>query len=94
MREFANAHVVTVADGFSIWAQLVSSLTNIRSVFAENKPVADGLKQFTLQLVSSATEKVGWEFRPEEDYLTGQLRALLISTAGGAGHTTYNPICH
>ncbi|KAI4132365.1 MAG: hypothetical protein LQ338_000713 [Usnochroma carphineum] len=89
-----TAGLLTFISNFSdetnhaIWAQLVSSLTNIRSVFAENKPVADGLKQFTLQLVSSATEKVGWEFRPEEDYLTGQLRALLISTAGGAGHTT------
>ncbi|KAL8900133.1 MAG: hypothetical protein Q9207_005834 [Kuettlingeria erythrocarpa] len=70
----------------SVWAQLLASLVNIRSIFAENKPVADGLKQFTLKLLSSATEKVGWEYRPGDDYLTGQLRALLISTAGGAGH--------
>ncbi|KAL9014793.1 MAG: hypothetical protein Q9173_000584 [Seirophora scorigena] len=71
---------------YAAWAQLVASLVNIRSIFAENKAVADGLKQFTLKLVSSATEKIGWEFGPEEDYLTGQLRALLLSTAGGAGH--------
>ncbi|KAL9022116.1 MAG: hypothetical protein Q9185_000734 [Variospora sp. 1 TL-2023] len=68
------------------WAQVVSSLVNIRSIFAENEAVADGLKQFTFKLVSPATEKIGWEFGAEEDYLTGQLRALLISTAGGAGH--------
>ncbi|KAL8962415.1 MAG: hypothetical protein Q9193_001173 [Seirophora villosa] len=71
---------------YAAWAQVVASLVNIRSIFAENKAVADGLKQFTLKLASSATEKIGWEFGPEEDYLTGQLRALLLSTAGGAGH--------
>ncbi|KAL8759431.1 MAG: hypothetical protein Q9184_003625 [Pyrenodesmia sp. 2 TL-2023] len=73
--------------GYAVWAQLIASLVNIRSIFAENKAVADGLKQFTLNLVSSATEKIGWEYKSGEDYLTGQLRALLISTAGGAGHT-------
>ncbi|KAI4096149.1 MAG: hypothetical protein LQ344_001212 [Seirophora lacunosa] len=68
---------------YAAWAQVVASLVNIRSIFAENKAVADGLKQFTLKLASSATEKIGWEFGPEEAYLTGQLRALLLSTAGG-----------
>lgn len=68
---------------------MVSSLSNVQSVFAENKAVADGLKEFTLKLVSPTTEKLGWDFNPDEDYLTGQLRALLISTAGGAGHAAY-----
>ncbi|KAL8712788.1 MAG: hypothetical protein Q9220_002996 [cf. Caloplaca sp. 1 TL-2023] len=70
----------------AVWTQMISSLGNIRSVFAENGPVADGLKDFTLKLVSQATEKIGWDYTEEEDYLTGQLRALLISTAGSAGH--------
>ncbi|KAL8717972.1 MAG: hypothetical protein Q9225_004846 [Loekoesia sp. 1 TL-2023] len=70
----------------AVWSQIIASLRNIRSVFAENQAVADGLKNFTLRLVSQATEIIGWEFRSREDYLTGQLRALLISTAGGAGH--------
>ena len=65
----------------------MASLGTIRSVFAENLAVAEGLKQFTLELVSPATEKLGWDFKADDDYLTGQLRALLISTAGGAGHT-------
>ncbi|KAL9004377.1 MAG: hypothetical protein Q9188_002822, partial [Gyalolechia gomerana] len=73
---------------YAVWAQLVASLVNIRSIFAENEAVVNGLKQFTLKLVSSATEKIGWDFRPGEDYLTGQLRALLIGAAGGAGHTS------
>lgn len=45
-----------------------------------------GLKNFVLQLVAPATEKIGWEVAPEEDNLTSRLRSLLITTAGGAGH--------
>ncbi len=48
--------------------------------------VAAGLKKFTLQLVGPAVEEIGWEFSPNEVYLKGQLRALLISVAGNAGH--------
>lgn len=48
--------------------------------------MAEGLRKFTLKLVSEATDKIGWEFAPHDDYLTGQLRALLLSTAGLAGH--------
>ncbi|KAL9028297.1 MAG: hypothetical protein Q9196_003321 [Gyalolechia fulgens] len=72
----------------AVWAQIVASLVHIRSIFAEKKTVVHGLRQFTLKLVCSATEKIGWDFRPGEDYLTGQLRALLIDAAGGAGHTS------
>ena len=41
---------------------------------------------FTLRLVTAATEEIGWDFAPNENFLTGQLRALLISTASNAGH--------
>jgi hypothetical protein len=44
------------------------------------------LKNFTLKLTASAVEKIGWKFPDGEDYLTGQLRSLLITVAGGAGH--------
>jgi len=64
-----------------------SSLAHIRSIFAENETAAKGLKAFTLQLVAPATEKVGWEFAPNENFLTGQLRALLISVAGNSRAT-------
>lgn len=69
---------------------MTASLGNIRSIFAENQNLADGLKQFLLKLVSQATEDIGWEFKADEDYLTGQLRALLIGAAGGAGHPAYD----
>ena len=76
-----------IAD--SVWSQVVSSLANVRSVFADNDLLAGGLKKFVLELITPATEKIGWEFGPNEDFLTGQLRSLLISTAGGAGHQAY-----
>jgi hypothetical protein len=46
----------------------------------------DGLKKFALSLVSSAVEKIGWDFKNDEDYLTVQLRKLLLAMAGGTGH--------
>ncbi|KAL2041709.1 hypothetical protein N7G274_005493 [Stereocaulon virgatum] len=70
----------------AVWSQIAASLGNIRSVFADNEAVAAGLKAFTLRLVAPAAEKIGWDFAPNENYLTGQLRALLLSTAGNAGH--------
>jgi len=73
----------------SVWAQIVKSLNNVRSIFAGNSKIEAGLKNFILQLVTPATEKIGWEFEPKEDILNSRLRSLLISTAGGAGHEPY-----
>ena len=73
-------------NGLSVWSQIISSLSNIRSVFADNEKLANGLMAFTLRLVTAATEEIGWDFAPNENFLTGQLRALLISTASNAGH--------
>lgn len=70
----------------SVWSEVISSLGNIRSIFSDDEQISEGLRQFTLKLVSGATEKIGWEFAPNEDFLTGQLRSLLLSTAGLAGH--------
>ncbi|KAI9813916.1 MAG: hypothetical protein M1832_006063 [Thelocarpon impressellum] len=71
---------------YLVWQQIITSLANVRSVFAEDDDVTAGLKRFTLKLVTQATDKLGWQFRADEDFLTGQLRALLISAAADAGH--------
>ncbi|WEW56333.1 hypothetical protein PRK78_001776 [Emydomyces testavorans] len=73
-------------QNYLVWMQLVTSLSYIRSVFAANEDIATGLKSFVRKLVTPAVEQIGWEFKPNEDYLTGQLRQLLISAAGHAGH--------
>ncbi|MCJ1268639.1 hypothetical protein MMC22_008527 [Lobaria immixta] len=70
----------------AVWLRIISSLAKVRSIFATNDVLSAGLKLFTLKLVEPATEKIGWDFSPNDDYLTGQLRALLIRTAGSAEH--------
>ena len=70
----------------SVWSQLSSSLASLRSVFSQNEQAAEGLKRFTRNLVTPAVEQIGWEFQPNEDYLTVQLRKLLIAMAGNAGY--------
>ncbi|KAL6720210.1 hypothetical protein ACLMJK_002131 [Lecanora helva] len=70
----------------SVWAQIITSISHIRSVFADSKTTSDGLKYFTQRLVASATEDIRWDFTPQESFLSGQLRALLINSAGSAGH--------
>jgi ERAP1-like C-terminal domain len=69
-----------------VWSQLASCLGNIRSIFSGDDSVNSALKKFTLTLASPAAEGIGWDFKPTEDYLTGQLRRLLIGMAGHAGH--------
>lgn len=69
-----------------VWQQISMSLGKVRSVFSSNKEISAGLKKFALKLYSPATEQIGWEFPADEDYLTGQLRKLLLAAAAGAGH--------
>lgn len=71
---------------YVVWAQIAASLAKVRAVYSSNKQISDALKRFTLKLCSPAAEKVGWEFAPDEDYLTGMLRKLLLAMAAGAGH--------
>jgi aminopeptidase N len=84
--------LLSFVEGFSdetnylVWSEIISSLNKIRSIFSGDEEVSAGLRKHTLKLISAATDKIGWEFQPNDDYLTGQLRALLISNAGLVGH--------
>lgn len=69
-----------------MWAQIISNIGTVRSVFSGVQDISEGLKKFELELISPATEKVGWEFKEGESYLVGQLRAQLTLTAGLLGH--------
>jgi aminopeptidase N len=88
----ATPGLLAFIQGFSsetnylVWSQVLNSLGTVKSIFSEDTAISDGLKTFTLKLISSAVEKIGWEFAPNEDFLTGQLRALLILLAGINGH--------
>ena len=87
-----TAAVLSFVEGFSaeqdylVWSQVISTLGKIRSTFSSDQHVAEGLRQYTLKLASDATDRIGWDFKQSDDYLTGQLRALLLQTAGLAGH--------
>jgi hypothetical protein len=90
--EAATPGLLAFVEGFQsetnhlVWSQILGSLGTVKAVFSEDKVISDALKKFTLTLVSSAVEKIGWESSPSDDFLTTQLRALLILTAGINGH--------
>ena len=90
--EGTTAAVLSFLEGFApeqnylVWSEVISTLGKIRSTLSSDEEVAKGLRQYTLKLVTAATDKIGWEFGPSDDYLTGQLRALLLQTAGLVGH--------
>ncbi|RMZ87884.1 hypothetical protein DV736_g4889, partial [Chaetothyriales sp. CBS 134916] len=71
---------------FLVWSQISSSLSKVRAVFYTNKEITAGLKNFSLKLVSPAAEAIGWNFPKDEEWLTGQLRKLLLAMAATAGH--------
>jgi aminopeptidase N len=74
-------------QSYLVWAEIVEQLGKLRSICAESsEEIRDGLNKFTLELVSQTVDRLGWEFGPDEDFLTGRLRALAISTAGSVGH--------
>ena len=87
-----TAGLLSFLEGFReersylVWSQISSSLAKCRSVFSTNKQVSAGLKKYALKLVSPSAELIGWNFSDQEDYLTGQLRRLLLAMAAGAGH--------
>ncbi|EXJ93649.1 glutamyl aminopeptidase [Capronia coronata CBS 617.96] len=73
-------------DDYLVWSQIATCLSKVRAVFADNKEISAGLKKFSLELFSPAAEAIGWEFPKDEEWLTGQLRKLLLAYAAGAGH--------
>ncbi|KAL5332209.1 peptidase family M1-domain-containing protein [Aspergillus crustosus] len=90
--EGTTAALLSLLEGFKdeqnylVWSQISTSVGNLRSVFSQNEAVAEGLKKFARELSSPAANQIGWEFRPNEEYLTLQLRKLLIAMSGLAGN--------
>ncbi|KAF3941260.1 Laeverin [Dactylella cylindrospora] len=74
-------------DNFLVWQTVVTALSAVRSVFGGVSPeIKEGLKKFSLDLYTPAAEKLGWEFKESDDFLTTQLRGLIIGAAASAGH--------
>ncbi|KAG4436463.1 hypothetical protein IFR05_008048 [Cadophora sp. M221] len=89
--EGSTPGLLSFVEGFQgetnylVWSQILGSLATVKSVFAGDVAVTTGLKKFVLKLVTPAVERTGWE-SSGDDFLTGQLRALLVITAGLNGH--------
>lgn len=90
--EAATPGLLAFVEGFQsetnqlVWSQVLGSLGTVKAVFSEDEVISDAIKKFILKLITPAVEKIGWESSPKDDFLTTQLRALLIQTAGLNGH--------
>ncbi|KAF2016445.1 hypothetical protein BU24DRAFT_433443 [Aaosphaeria arxii CBS 175.79] len=71
---------------YLVFSQIAASLGSVRSIFSGVEDISEGLRQFHLKLFTPAVEKIGWEYKDNEDFLTGQLRNLLLTSAGISGH--------
>lgn len=95
--EGATPGLLSFIEGFNketdylVWSSVLGAIGTVKSVFSEDEDLAKALKKFTLKLIGEAVEKVGWEFSPSDDFLTTQLRSLLIITAGLNDHPGYVP---
>ena len=84
--------LLSLLEGFSgekeyqVWSQIQASLGKVRMVFSTEEKISGALKKFQHKLVSSQAEAVGWEFPKDEDFLTGQLRKLLLTMGVASGN--------
>ena len=75
---------------FFVWDELLKRFSQLQSCWYEQpEKVSDGLRAFSMNLVSEKFAEIGWDAKPGEDYLTGQLRPLLIKEANYAGIPGY-----
>lgn len=71
---------------FRVLSQALDSINTVKSIFGDDEVIKKGLEAFTLRLIDTALNKLGWEFHAGEDFNTGLLRKRLILTAGVNGH--------
>ena len=65
-----------------MWEELLKRLSLLQSAWYEQpEKVMNALRAFSMNLVSDKFAEIGWESKPGEDYLTSQLRPLLIKEA-------------
>jgi aminopeptidase N len=77
-------------SNFFVWDELLQRLSKLPScLYEQPEKVIDALRAFSRNLVSEKFAEIGWDAKPGEDYLTSQLRPLLIKEAGFAGIPGY-----
>jgi aminopeptidase N len=46
-------------SNYLAWLQIIGSLGTVKSVFSDDEAISEGLKRFTLELISPAVDKIG-----------------------------------
>lgn len=87
-----SAALLTFLEGFSkethplVWTQVLDSIDSVKSVFAEDKDIKQGLEKFALKLISNKVKEIGWDGAENEEYLITMLRRRIIGVAIASGH--------
>lgn len=72
-------------SNYFVWSEVLDRLLLMRNAWYEqSEKVMDGLRIFSRSLISEKYAEVGWEAKPEDDYLVTQLRPRLIMEASFA----------
>jgi len=72
----------TRESNYFVWDELLKRLSQLQSAwYQQPEKVINGLRAFSMTLVSEKFTEIGWEAKPDEDYLTSQLRPTLLKEA-------------
>lgn len=74
---------------YRVLSQALDAINTLKSIFAEDEQVKNGLQKFTLELIAKALKEVGWEPKESDDFNTGLLRKRLLITAVANGDEEY-----
>jgi len=71
---------------FVVWNEILTRIGTIEGAWIfEEQEVKDGLESFRRDLVSDRAHKAGWDFKPEDDHIQQQFKAMLFGSAGASG---------
>jgi aminopeptidase N len=72
-------------SSYFVWDELLKRLSQLQSAWYEQpEDVIHALRTFSKNLIEEKFAEIGWEGKPDEDYLTSQLRPSLIKEASFA----------
>jgi aminopeptidase 2 len=89
----STADVLALLDSFEneeeflVWREVSTRIHDISTIWFE-QPEAEraALDRMSARLFGKQVDRLGWESKPDESFLTTQLRTLAISRAGNTNH--------
>lgn len=74
-------------SNYVVWESALSSIGTIKAAtIFELQSFKDALSEFTLDLISSKLNEVGYEFSDSDTFADQQLKSLLFGSAAASGH--------